>query len=102
MASPDREHWIKAAKEEIQSLNKHGTWRITRLPDGRKPIGCKWVFKTKRDANGKILRYKARLVAKGFTQRKGVDFHDVFAPVARMTSQHIVMTIAALEGLSLA
>ena len=57
---------------------------------------CKWVYRIKRDSNGRILRYKARLVAQGFTQRKGVDFHDVFAPVARMTSQRTVMAIAAL------
>ena len=88
-------------KEEISSLLRHGTFKLTKLPAGRRAIGCKWVYRIKRDDTGKIVRYKARLVAQGFTQRKGTDFHEVFAPVARMTSQRIVMAIAAIEGLDL-
>ena len=54
---------------EMQSLKKAGTYTLIRLPVGRPAIGCKWVFKTKRDADGEIKKYKARLVAKGFLQR---------------------------------
>ena len=87
--------------EEISSLKRLGTYHLVRLPEGRKAIGCKWVYKIKRDANGKILRYKARLVAQGFAQRKGTDFQETFAPVARMTSQRIVIAIATTENLEL-
>jgi hypothetical protein len=72
-----------------------------KLPLGRRAVGCKWVFKTKRDATGSITHYKARLVAQGYTQRKGLDFQETFAPVARMTSQRIVIATAAAEGLEL-
>src|ERR1700727_2361896 len=64
-------------------------------------IGLKWVYKIKRDDKGTILRFKARLVAIGCSQVKGKDYQETFAPVARMASQRVVISIAALEGLSL-
>ena len=100
-ASPQWEHWKKAIKTELDSINKLGTYRMVQLPRGRKAIGCKWVFKVKWNPNGTVERYKARLVAQGFTQRKGTDFQETFAPVARMTSQRLVIAIAATEGLNL-
>jgi len=75
--------------------------KIIKLPPGRKAIGNKWVYKIKRNSDGTVVRFKAQLVAQGFTQRKGLDFHETFAPVARMTSQRLVIAIAALEGLDL-
>jgi hypothetical protein len=86
VASPDRDKWISAMKEELESLRHHGTYKLTDLPSGRRAVGSKWVFKIKRDSEGKPIRYKARLVAQGFTQRKGLNFQETFAPVARMTS----------------
>jgi hypothetical protein len=88
-------------KEELDSLRKHNTYHLAKLPLGRRAVGCKWVFKTKRDATESITRYKARLVAQGYTQRKGLDFQETFASVARMTSQRIVIATAAAEGLEL-
>nr|GEV65009.1 ribonuclease H-like domain, reverse transcriptase, RNA-dependent DNA polymerase [Tanacetum cinerariifolium] len=70
-------------KDELDSINRNNTWRLTSLPPGHKAIGLKWVFKTKRDADGKIIKHKARLVAKGYIQEHGIDFEEVFAPVAR-------------------
>ena len=55
-------------------------------PAGCQPIGLKWVFKVKQNKSGEVVRHKARLVAKGFMQREGIDFEEVFAPVARMES----------------
>src|SRR5271163_3488397 len=78
---------------EMAALTKLKTFELTQLPKGRKAIGSKWVFRIKRGDNGEITRYKARLVAQGFTQRKGTDFYDTFAPVACMTSQRIVIAI---------
>ncbi|PKI31051.1 hypothetical protein CRG98_048558, partial [Punica granatum] len=54
--------------DEIRALEDTGTWTLQSLPPGKKPIGCKWVFKIKRRVDGTVERYKARLVAKGFTQ----------------------------------
>ena len=65
MASPEKEQWEAAVIAELESLMKHGTWRLEKLPDGRKAIGCKWVFALKKDKAGNIIRFKARLVTKG-------------------------------------
>ena len=83
--------------EEYHALLQNGTWVLSVLPLGRKLVGCKWVYKLKLDANGKVARFKARLVAQGFTQKPGVDFKETFAPVARLTSIRMVLHIAALE-----
>lgn len=57
-------------KIELDSINKNHTWTLTTLPENQKAIGLKWVYKTKRDAQGKIIRYKARLVAKVMYKNK--------------------------------
>ena len=59
--------------EEFVSLIENGTFEPVRLPPGRKPIGCRWVFKLKHKADGSVDRYKARLVAKGYSQQPGLD-----------------------------
>ncbi|GJZ56678.1 zinc finger, CCHC-type containing protein [Tanacetum coccineum] len=82
-ASTDKK-WIEAMEIELDSINKNNTWTLTTLPTNQKAIGLKWVFKTKRDAKGNIIKYKARLVAKGYVQEQGIDFDEVFAPVARI------------------
>ena len=76
--------WIKAMNEEIHAIEKNDTWELTTLPEGKKPIGVKWVYKTKYNPNGEIDRFKARLVAKGYKQKPGIDYFEVFAPVARL------------------
>jgi hypothetical protein len=81
--------------EELASIEENGTWTLTDLPAGHHPIGLKWVFKTKRDATGAIVKNKARLVAKGFVQLEGVDFNEVFVSVTRLDSVRVVVAIAA-------
>ncbi|XXG89958.1 hypothetical protein AAC387_Pa12g1837 [Persea americana] len=71
-------------KEEIHAIEKNDAWELTTLPPGQKAIGVKWVYKIKCTIDGEIERYKARLVAKGYKQQYGVDYEEVFAPVARL------------------
>lgn len=82
----------------MKSIEENGTWSLVDLPAGHKPIGLKWVFKVKRDQRGEIVKYKARLVAKGYVQRQGIDFEEVFAPVARMESVRLMLAVAARKG----
>ncbi|KAI9182272.1 hypothetical protein LWI28_023767 [Acer negundo] len=83
---------------EIQSIEKNKTWELTNLPKGRKAIGVKWVYKTKRNVKGEVQRYKARLVAKGYKQKEGVDYGEVFAPVARLKTIRLLISLAAQKS----
>ena len=67
------------------------------LPQGKEVIGVKWVYKTKRNAEGKIERHKARLVVKGYKQQQGRDYEETLAPVARMETVQIVLSIATKQ-----
>lgn len=90
--------WREAMKEEIHSIEGNQTWELATLPAGKRAIGLKWVFKVKRHEAGDVVRHKARLVAKGYVQRAGIDFDEVFAPVARMESVRMMVALAAHEG----
>ncbi|KAJ9535118.1 hypothetical protein OSB04_un001804 [Centaurea solstitialis] len=90
--------WVKATDAEINSINKNNTWTLVNKPMGVKPIGLKWVFKVKKNADGTINKYKARLVAKGYVQQPGIDFQEVFAPVARIETIRFLIALAATNG----
>ena len=66
--------WKQAVEDEIHALESNDTWILTKLPHGKKPVGCKWIYTVKYKADGSIERFKARLVAKGFTQPYGIDY----------------------------
>ncbi|RVW56555.1 Retrovirus-related Pol polyprotein from transposon RE1 [Vitis vinifera] len=87
--------WKAAVDEEVRALEKNGTWEITDLPRGKKPVGCKWIFTVKYKADGNEDRYKARLVAKGFTQSYGIDYQETFAPVAKLNTIRVLLSLAA-------
>ena len=76
-------------------------WNLVELPKGVKPIGCKWIFKTKRDSKGNVERYKAHLVAKGFTQKEGIDYKETFSPVSSKDSFRTIMTLVTHYDLKL-
>jgi len=90
--------WRDAMKSEMVAIEKNETWELIDLPIGAKKIGVKWLFKTKLNEKGEIDKCKARLVAKGYTQQAGIDYTEVFAPVARWDTIRLTLSIAANCG----
>ncbi|MCO5612936.1 hypothetical protein L7F22_067209 [Adiantum nelumboides] len=90
--------WEQAMDEEMAALDVNETWELVLLPEGKKSIGCKWVYKVKHNADGSISRYKARLVAKGYAQTYGIDYEETFNPVAKMAIVRTVIAVAASKG----
>ena len=76
-------------------------WKLASLSKGRKSNGCKWVFCTKKDATGEVVRHKARLLAKGFLQIEGVDLHETFAPVAKFNTIRCIFALGAALDLGI-
>ncbi|PNY07765.1 putative copia-type polyprotein [Trifolium pratense] len=90
--------WRKAMDAEIEAIEKNNTWELVELPKGEKAVGVKWIYKTKVNEKGEIDKFKARLVAKGYTQKYGIDYSEVFAPVARHDTIRMVIALAALNN----
>jgi hypothetical protein len=80
-------------REEIKAIEDNNTWFLTELPAGERAIGLKWVFKVKKDEQGNVLRHKAKLVVKGYAQRQGLDYEEVFAPVARLEAIRLLLAL---------
>ena len=91
MRSSNVDQWKSAMNEEFSVLMEHNTWDLVDLPKGCNLVGCKWVYKTKRKADGKMDQFKARLVAQGYSQEAGIDYDEVFAPVAKYKSIRSVL-----------
>src|SRR5271168_196197 len=91
----DWPQWKAAIDVELQNLRAAGTWEVVERPDDVNVVDSKWVFRLKKDAKGKVVKWKARLVARGFTQVYGVDYFETFAPVARLASVRSILAIAA-------
>ena len=94
-------YWKEAMDDEMNSMYMNGVWDLVELPHGCKLVGCKWVFKTKRDSSGRIERYKVRLVVKGYNQRELIDFKETFSPVSTNDSFRVIMAIVAHFDLEL-
>jgi Reverse transcriptase (RNA-dependent DNA polymerase) len=101
LESVNSHKWTKAMDEEIKSMYDNKVWDIVPLPECVKPIGCKWIFKTKKDSEGNVKRYKIRLVAKRFTQKDGINFTETFSPVSTKDSFRIIMAFVAHFDLEL-
>ncbi|GJU78181.1 retrotransposon protein, putative, ty1-copia subclass [Tanacetum coccineum] len=102
ITSDDCNKWITAMHEEMESLEKNGTWELAKLPKEKKPIRCKWIFKRKEGVTpNEEARYKGRLVAKGYSQIPGIDFTDVFSPVVKHSSIRTLLSIVAMRNYEL-
>ena len=89
--NPDRDSWLLAMRDEMESLHAHGTWQLVECPEGVYPIGSRWCFSLKLGDMGQVVRHKARVVAKGFTQREGLDYDLTFAPVTSKSTLRILL-----------
>lgn len=90
--------WLKAMQEELLQFKIQKVWVLVDLPNGVRVIGTRWVFRNKRDERGIVIRNKARLVAQGYTQEEGIDYEEVFAPVARIEAIRLFLAYASFMG----
>lgn len=95
----DHAQWKSAMQSEFDSLIENRTWELTDLPNGKRPIDCKWIFKLKRDTTSSAVRYKARLVVRGFSQQKGIDYQETYSPAVRYSSIRFLIAIAVKKQL---
>ncbi|GJY20385.1 putative ribonuclease H-like domain-containing protein [Tanacetum coccineum] len=92
------ESWVDAMQEELLQFKIQKVWILVDLPYGKKAIGTKWVYRNKKDERGVVVRNKARLVAQGHRQEEGIDYDEVFAPVARIEAIRIFLAFASYMG----
>jgi len=88
-------HWIEVMAKEMEVIERNHTWELIVLPHGVTPIGVKWVIKTKLNVDEKVEKQKAKLVTKGYAQRHGIDYTEVFAPVAKLDTIRLILPTTA-------
>nr|KYP76552.1 Retrovirus-related Pol polyprotein from transposon TNT 1-94 [Cajanus cajan] len=91
-----------AMQSELAAFEANNTWFLTPLPPGKQAIGCRWVYKIKRNSDCSLERYKARLVAKGYTQVEAIDYHDTFSPTAKMVTIRCLLALDNKAALHIA
>ena len=98
----DRQKWLLAMEDEIESLRKNDTWVLVEKPEGQKFIRCKWIYKQKEGIPGSEgPRCKAKLVAKGYTQLEGVDYNEIYSSVVRHTSIRVLLAFVVQHDMFL-
>nr|GFA39426.1 putative ribonuclease H-like domain-containing protein [Tanacetum cinerariifolium] len=90
--------WVEAMQEELLQFKIQNVWTLVDCPKGVRPIGIKWVLKNKKDEKGIVVRNKARLVAQGHTQEEGIDYDEVFVPIARIEAIRVFLAYASFMG----
>ena len=91
------EVWMRAMREEMLAIDRNDTWELEIPTPNCRPIGLKWIFKLKKNPQGVIIKYKARLVVKGYSQRKGLDYDEIYAPMVRFETIRLLIALAALK-----
>ncbi|GJY99009.1 putative ribonuclease H-like domain-containing protein [Tanacetum coccineum] len=89
--------WIEAMQEELLQFKLQEVWTLVELPNGKRAIGTKWVFRNKKDERGIVIKNKARLVAQGYTQEEGIDYDEVFAPITRIEAIRLFLAYASFK-----
>nr|GEU55656.1 hypothetical protein [Tanacetum cinerariifolium] len=93
--------WVEAIQEELLQFKIQNVWILVDCPKGVRPIGTNWVLKNKKDERGIMIRNKARLVAQGYTQEEGIDYEEIFAPVARIEAIRLFLAYASFMGFTI-
>lgn len=101
VSGEDSAEWLEAMAEEAIALIRNNTWKLVGRPKGQRVIGSRFVLRNKHNADGTISKRKARVVARGFAQRPGIEFHDTFAPVARLSTIRTAVAIAVQDNLKI-
>ena len=101
MKSPDSAQWKTAIDAELQSMRDNNVWKPAILPEDRKLVTTKWLFRPKYDIHGVIVKYNARLVARRFEQVYGKDFDETYRPVTRLSSLRLFFGLATQFDLDL-
>lgn len=91
------EKWLKDMEEYVQQIEKNETWELVPRPVDKNIIRTKWVYRNKMNEEGKVIRNKERLVSKGYAQVEGIDFEEIFAPVARLEAIRMFLAFAAYK-----
>ncbi len=101
LSTPEAADWMEATVSEVTSLLEKGTFEVVNIPEDKKLVDTKWVFKRKVDAFGNFVKYKTRLVPKGFLEKFGVDYFDVFSPVTKLSTLRVLLSLVAALDLEL-
>ena len=81
-------------QEELNQFERNNIWILVARPKNHPIIRTKWVYRNKLDKNKNIIRNKVKLVAKGYNQQEGIDFDEIFAPVARLEAIRMLLAFA--------
>ena len=95
------ENWLNAMRSEMSSLAKNETWELIPRPKDKNIVGNRWIFKLKQNTDGTVNRHKARLVAQGFSQVHGIDYSEVFSPVAKFATIRALLAFANIQDLEI-
>jgi hypothetical protein len=94
-------NWVNSMHEELENFERNQVWELVDPPTGCKTIGTKWVWKNREGEKGEVVRNKSRLVAQGFSQKKGIDYEETFAPVAHLEANRILLSFSMAKGFKL-